>query len=78
MNISPTEAEEALTAIQAIMQKTRRAISSSGAYNFMILWGAIWLIGFYPLNSYPLKLLSTSGWGWIFWVESSQQLLGSG
>lgn len=49
MNISPTEAEEALQVIQAMMQKTRRAISSSGAYKFLIIWGAIWLIGF--LNS---------------------------
>ena len=28
MNISPTEAEEALAAIQTMMKKTRRAISS--------------------------------------------------
>lgn len=49
MNISPSEAEEALAAIQAIMQKTRRSIASSGAYNFLILWGIIWLVGF--LNS---------------------------
>lgn len=49
MNVSPTEAEEALAAIQVIMKKTRRTISSSGAYNFLILWGVIWLIGF--LNS---------------------------
>jgi hypothetical protein len=55
MNISPTEAEEALTAIQAIMQKTRRAISSSGAYNFMILWGAIWLIGFLSSQFLPAQ-----------------------
>jgi hypothetical protein len=49
MNISPSEAEEALAAIQSMMQKTRRAISSSGAYVFLILWGIIWLLGF--LNS---------------------------
>jgi hypothetical protein len=46
MNISPSEAEESLIAIQTMMQKTRRAISNSGAYNFLILWGAIWLVGF--------------------------------
>jgi hypothetical protein len=49
MNISPREAEEALATIQGMMQKTRRAISSSGAYIFLIIWGAIWLLGF--LNS---------------------------
>jgi hypothetical protein len=62
MNISPTEAEEALAAIQAMMQKTRRAISSSGAYNFLILWGAIWMLGF--LNSQFLTS-KTSGYVWI-------------
>ena len=49
MNISPTEAEEALAAIQSVMQKTRRVISSSGAYIFLIVWGTVWLLGF--LNS---------------------------
>jgi hypothetical protein len=62
MNISPTEAEEALTAIQAMMQKTRRAISRSGAYNFLILWGAIWLLGF--LNSQFLPN-ETAGYVWM-------------
>lgn len=46
MNISPTEAEEALAAIQAMAQKTRRAISAGGGYLFLILWGLIWLLGF--------------------------------
>ena len=49
MNISPSEAEEALSAIQIIMKKTRRTISSSGAYKFLIVWGIVWLLGF--LNS---------------------------
>ncbi len=47
MNISPTEAEEALAAIQAMMKKTRRAISSSGAYAFLIVWGSHLAAGFY-------------------------------
>ena len=46
MNISPSEAEEALAAIQAVMQKTRRSIASSGAYVFLIIWGIVWLLGF--------------------------------
>ncbi len=41
MNISPTEAEEALAAIQATMKKARRAISASGAYGFLIVWGVV-------------------------------------
>lgn len=58
MNITPTEAEEALAAIQAMMQKTRRVISSSGAYNFLILWGIIWLLGFLNSQFLPNKTAS--------------------
>ena len=50
MNISPVEAEEALDAIRTVVQKTRRAISDSGAYAFLIVWGFVWLFGF--LNSH--------------------------
>jgi hypothetical protein len=46
MNISSSEASEALEAIQKMMRKTKRTLSSSGGYQFFILWGAIWLIGF--------------------------------
>ncbi len=62
MNISPNEAEEALSAIQAVMQKTRRAISSSGAYKFLVIWGIIWLLGFLNSQFLPGK---TSGYIWI-------------
>jgi hypothetical protein len=46
MNISPTEAEEALAAIQSMTKKTRHSIASSGAYIFLIVTGIIWLVGF--------------------------------
>lgn len=46
MNVSPTEAQEALAAIETMVRKTKRAISSSGAYAFLIIWGVIWLLGF--------------------------------
>jgi hypothetical protein len=46
MNISPNEAEQTLADIQAVMKKNKRIISSSGAYQFLILWGTIWLGGF--------------------------------
>jgi hypothetical protein len=46
MNISPTEAEEALAAIQTMVRKTQRAISKSGAYAFLIVWGFVWMFGF--------------------------------
>ena len=62
MNLSPTEAEEALSAIQTMMQKTRRAISSSGAYLFMIVWGVIWLVGFLNSQFLPTR---TAGFVWV-------------
>jgi len=62
MNISPSEAEEALAAIQTMMKKTRRAISSSGAYKFLIIWGAIWLIGFLGNQFLPTRF---TGYLWL-------------
>ncbi len=62
MDISPYEAEEALHAIQAMMQKTRRAISSSGAYKFLILWGMVWLLGFLNSQFIPGQ---TSSYVWM-------------
>ena len=46
MNITPTEAEQALEAIQVMVRKTQKAISKSGAYYFLIVWGFVWLFGF--------------------------------
>ena len=46
MNVSPSEAEEALTAIRSMAQKTRQSIASSGAYITLIATGIVWLIGF--------------------------------
>ena len=46
MNISSTEAEQALQTIQVMVRKTKKIISDSGAYNFLIVWGVVWLIGF--------------------------------
>jgi hypothetical protein len=46
MNVSPSEAEEALGAIQIVAQKTRHSIASSGAYITLISTGIVWLVGF--------------------------------
>lgn len=62
MNISPTEAEEALAAIQMMVRKTRRAISSSGAYTFLIVWGFVWLFGFTTSHFAPNKI---AGYVWL-------------
>ena len=46
MNVSPSEAEEALAAIQTMADKTRHSLASSGAYITLITTGMVWLIGF--------------------------------
>jgi len=46
MNISPSEAEEALTAIQTVAKKTRQSIASGGTYITLVVTGIVWLIGF--------------------------------
>jgi hypothetical protein len=62
MNISPSEAKEALDAVQVMMQKTRRSISSSGAYIFLLIWGSVWLLGFLGSQFLPQE---TAGRLWI-------------
>jgi hypothetical protein len=62
MNISPTEAEEALAAIQTMVRKTRRAISSSGAYAFLIVWGFVWLFGFLASHFFNSQI---AGYIWM-------------
>jgi hypothetical protein len=62
MNISPSDAEEALAAIQVMMKKTRRMISSSGAYMFLIVWGVVWLLGFLGSQFLPQE---TGGYAWM-------------
>ena len=46
MEITPSEAEQALNTIQSMVRKTRQAVSSSGGYLYLFVWGTIWLIGF--------------------------------
>lgn len=46
MNISPDEAEEALAAIEVMMQRTRRSIAGSGTHVSLIITGIVWLVGY--------------------------------
>jgi len=57
MNISPTEAEEALAAIQIITQKTRHSIASGGTYITLIVTGLVWLIGFVCTQFLPENII---------------------
>jgi len=62
MNITPDEAGEALAAIEKMVRKTKKSISSSGAYIFLIIWGVIWFFGFLSSHFFPGE---TSGKVWI-------------
>jgi hypothetical protein len=62
MNVSPTEAEEALAAIQTMAQKTRHSIASGSAYISLIITGIVWLIGFTATQFLTAPLIV---WIWI-------------
>ncbi len=57
MNISPSEAEEALAAIQTMAHKTRRSIASGGTYITLIVTGIVWLVGFVCTQFLPKEIL---------------------
>ena len=56
MNISPTEAEEALAAIQTMTQKTRHSIASGGTYITLLVTGIVWMIGFMCTQFLPKEI----------------------
>jgi hypothetical protein len=57
MNVSPSEAEEALAAIQTMAQKTRHSIASGGTYITLIVTGIIWLVGFMCTQFLPQEIV---------------------
>ena len=74
MNISPTEAEEALAAIQHMTQKTRHAIANSGAHIFLILTGVVWMVGFLATQFLPAQLVGYI-WGGLSVLGSAASIL---
>ena len=74
MNISPTEAEEALAAIQQMTQKTRHAIANSGAHIFLILTGVVWMVGFLATQFLPAQVVGYI-WGGLSVVGSAAGIL---
>lgn len=46
MDVSRSEAEEALADIQRMTQKTRESFAGSGAYLFLLYTGIVWLVGY--------------------------------
>src|SRR5512138_541726 len=57
MEVSPSEAEEALAAIKIMEQKTRRSIADSGAYITLIATGVVWLFGYISTQFLPPEIL---------------------
>ncbi len=53
MDITQQEAQSSLETIEAIQRQTRRALAHGGGPFFMIIWGAVWLVGY--LASYFLN-----------------------
>jgi hypothetical protein len=62
MNVSKHEAQEALEAVQQVSDQLRQAIASGSTPYYMILWGAIWFLGY--ISSYFTRGLLT-GWIWL-------------
>jgi hypothetical protein len=57
MNVSPSEAEEALAAIQSMGQRTRKSIASGGTYITLIVTGVVWLVGFLCTQFLPVGIV---------------------
>jgi len=62
MNLSRNEAQEALSSIQQVTIQTRRAIASGSTPYHMILWGAVWFLGFLLTHFLPGEY---QAWIWI-------------
>lgn len=62
MNITSTEAEEALIAIQTMTQKTRHSIAAGSVSISLIITGIVWLIGFTATQFLAPPLIV---WIWI-------------
>jgi len=57
MDVSPSDAGEALAAIQTVAQRTRRAIAGSGTTIPLIVTGIVWLIGFMCTQFLPGEIV---------------------
>jgi hypothetical protein len=57
LNMSSSEAEEALVAIQTMAQKTRQSIASGGTYITLIVTGVVWFVGFIFTQFLPQEIV---------------------
>ena len=73
IEITRTEAEEALIAIEAVTNRMRKTIAGCGAGPILIMWGLIWLVGysssqFFPENSGLIWAPLSLGGGAASWI----------
>ncbi|PWT71793.1 MAG: hypothetical protein C5B60_10440 [Chloroflexi bacterium] len=62
MQLSPEEAQAALTSVQQVQDRTRRTVSWGATYE--VMWGAIWVIGFLISQFVPVTSESILAWVW--------------
>lgn len=62
MNVSRSEAQEALEAVRRVSNQLRQSVASGSTPYYMILWGAIWFLG-YIASHFTRDLLT--GWIWL-------------
>ena len=62
MEVSKDEARQGLDAVQSIRHQMRSAIAMGGAPYYMILWGAIWFVGYICSHYIRDAIL---GWVWL-------------
>ena len=78
MNVSEENARESLTSIEQTMTKARRALVSTYAGPFLILWGLIWIASFLGTYLFPGSVswiwnisngIGGLGTAFIFWRQ---------
>lgn len=70
--MEPNRAVDDLKEIRQVMERTRRSVGGF-AGQFMVLWGAIWFLGFLANQYLPADAL-----GWFWFVASALGGAGSG
>lgn len=46
MKVSAPEARQALEAVRAVQERTRRALALAGGGEILMIWGVVWLVGY--------------------------------
>ena len=62
MDVSQQDAQESLEVIQQVATQVRKTVARSGAPFYLILWGAIWFVGYLANHILPEVY---QGWVWL-------------